>query len=197
MRIVIFEAECWERESFPAPGGGHELTFVESPLSTENAGQFADAEGISTFIYSDLDVSVLEKLSALRFIATRSTGYDHIALEHCRARDIMVSNVPTYGSHTVAEHIFALLLAISHRLVEAVDRTRRADFSLQGLRGFDLRGIEALDLIEDSGPEFSLGSMLRKAISGASLGMVPLPRGMSSFLRHFAESVSPRSSCNS
>jgi D-lactate dehydrogenase len=32
------------------------------------------------------------------------------------------------------------LLAISHNLVEAVDRTRRGDFSLQGLRGFDLKG---------------------------------------------------------
>jgi D-lactate dehydrogenase len=40
----------------------------------------------------------------------------------------------------VAEHVFALLLALSHHLTEAVDRTRRGDFSLEGLRGFDLRG---------------------------------------------------------
>lgn len=42
--------------------------------------------------------------------------------------------------HTVAEHVFALLLALSHHLVEAVDRTRRGDFSQQGLTGFDLCG---------------------------------------------------------
>jgi D-lactate dehydrogenase len=51
-----------------------------------------------------------------------------------------VAHVPTYGDHTVAEHVFALLLAISHNLVEAVDRTRRGDFSLEGLDGFDLKG---------------------------------------------------------
>jgi D-lactate dehydrogenase len=40
----------------------------------------------------------------------------------------------------VAEHVFGLLLTLSHHLVEAIDRTRRGDFSLQGLTGFDLRG---------------------------------------------------------
>jgi D-lactate dehydrogenase len=40
----------------------------------------------------------------------------------------------------VAEHVFALLAAISHNLVDAVDRTRRGDFSLEGLDGFDLEG---------------------------------------------------------
>jgi len=40
----------------------------------------------------------------------------------------------------VAEHVFALLLAISHKMIAAVDRTRRGDFSLKGLQGFDLFG---------------------------------------------------------
>ena len=73
-------------------------------------------------------------------IATRSTGFDHIDLEHCRQRGIVVSNVPSYGDRTVAEHVFALLLGISRNLVEAVNRTRRDDFSQQGLQGFDLFG---------------------------------------------------------
>jgi D-lactate dehydrogenase len=52
----------------------------------------------------------------------------------------VVCNVPNYGDSTVAEHAFALLLGISHRLVDAVERTRRGMFSQDGLRGFDLRG---------------------------------------------------------
>jgi D-lactate dehydrogenase len=52
----------------------------------------------------------------------------------------LVCNVPTYGENTVAEHVFALLLAISHRLREAVDRARNGEFSPVGLEGFDLAG---------------------------------------------------------
>jgi D-lactate dehydrogenase len=40
----------------------------------------------------------------------------------------------------VAEHVFALLLAISHKIPEASDRTRKGDFASTGLMGFDLHG---------------------------------------------------------
>jgi D-lactate dehydrogenase len=40
----------------------------------------------------------------------------------------------------VAEHVFGLLLTISHKLDQAIDRTRRGDFSPKGLQGFDLEG---------------------------------------------------------
>lgn len=76
----------------------------------------------------------------MKLIATRSTGVDHIDLESCAEQGIQVANVPSYGENTVAEHVFALLLAISHHLIEAVDRTRRGDFSQAGLGGFDLQG---------------------------------------------------------
>jgi len=65
---------------------------------------------------------------------------DHIDLERCETHQIAVANVPTYGSHVVAEHTFGLLLAISHQIIDAVERTRRGDFSLRGLSGFDLHG---------------------------------------------------------
>jgi D-lactate dehydrogenase len=76
----------------------------------------------------------------VRFIATRSTGFDHIDLAACRARKILVSNVPAYGEHTVAEHTFALILALSRNVHKAYVRTVKGDFSLEGLQGFDLKG---------------------------------------------------------
>lgn len=139
MKIVIFEVEAWERAAFRDLEAAHEVVFVAEPLGLENADAHADAEVVSTFIYSDLDGTVLSRLTALRFIATRSTGFDHIDLSLCRERGIVVSNVPTYGDNTVAEHVFALLLTISHNMIDAVDRTRRGDFSQKGLQGFDLR----------------------------------------------------------
>lgn len=140
MKLAVFEVEEWERGAFEKLDEGHEIRFLSDPLTPENAGPYTDAQVVSTFIYSELDRDTLSRFSDLRHIATRSTGFDHIDTSYCRERGISVSNVPTYGDNTVAEHVFGLLLAISHNLVESVERTRRGDFSLRGLRGFDLRG---------------------------------------------------------
>jgi D-lactate dehydrogenase len=140
VKIVIFEVEPWERETFVQLQDGDEVEFTEAPLTRENAGQYADAEVISTFIYSDLNAEILQKFDNLQLIATRSTGFDHIDTNYCQERGIKVSNVPTYGKNTVAEHVFGLLLTISHNLTKAIDRTRKGDFSQVGLQGFDLRG---------------------------------------------------------
>jgi D-lactate dehydrogenase len=140
MKIVIFDTEPREAFAFDALKRGHELVVIEKPLRADNAAQFADAAIVSTFIYSKLGRDVLEKLPALRLIATRSTGYDHIDTAYCATHGITVSNVPTYGENTVAEHVFALLLAISHRLREAMERARSGHFTPEGLEGFDLQG---------------------------------------------------------
>jgi len=48
--------------------------------------------------------------------------------------------VPSYGENTVAEHTFALILALSRKVHQSYVRVQRDDFSLDGLRGFDLKG---------------------------------------------------------
>ena len=140
MKIMVFEVEPWEYPTFEDLRGEHEVVFEERPLRAEVAERHADADIVSAFIYSRMDRSVLEKFEHLKLIATRSTGFDHIDLDLCREQGIKVANVPTYGDNTVAEHVFALLLALSHKMVDAVDRTRRGDFSMKGLEGFDLEG---------------------------------------------------------
>ena len=97
-------------------------------------------EILSVFIQSHLDESALSRVPNLKLIATRSTGYDHIDLAYCKSRGITVSNVPVYGDNTVAEHTFALILALSRKVIQAHDRARSGNFSLTGLQGFDLRG---------------------------------------------------------
>lgn len=140
MRIGVFEAEDWEQAAFQRLAPAHELRFVRTALSADTAAEHADLEVVSAFIRSRFDAGAIAALPDLRLIATRSTGYDHIDLEGCRRAGVAVCNVPDYGDPTVAEHAFALLLAVSRRIVEAADRTRRGDFAMEGLRGFDLAG---------------------------------------------------------
>ena len=140
MKIVVFEAEPHEASAFEELKEQHDVRIVAEPLHAGNVADFADAEVISTFIYSALDRAVLERLPSLKLVATRSTGFEHIDTTHSSKRGITVSNVPTYGENTVAEHVFALLLMISHRMLEAVERATKGNFSPKGLQGFDLAG---------------------------------------------------------
>lgn len=140
MRIAVFEAEEWEQAACRRLAASHDLFCTLQPLNLQGAAGFADAEVVTTFIRSQLDAATLSALPALKLIATRSTGFDHIDLAYCSQAGIAVCNVPDYGDPTVAEHTFALLLAVSRRIVEAADRTRKGDFAMEGLRGFDLAG---------------------------------------------------------
>jgi D-lactate dehydrogenase len=140
MRVAVFETEEWEHEACLRLQPEHVVVCTRDALNDTTVNDHAGAEIVSPFVNSRLDAGVLARLPSLKMIATRSTGYDHIDLDYCRAHGITVCNVPNYGDATVAEHAFALLLAISHRLVDAVERTRRGTFSQEGLRGFDLRG---------------------------------------------------------
>jgi len=139
MDIAVFEAEDWERQAFVRLGPGQRVRCVAESLDERNAADFSAAEIASPFINSRLNAAALAQLPKLKLIATRSAGYDHIDLEHCSARGITISNVPDYGDSTVAEHVFALLLAVARNLVDAVERTRRGRFTQVGLRGFELR----------------------------------------------------------
>lgn len=140
MKIAVFEVEDWEREILDRLSAEHTIEYLDEPLTQENASHYADAHIISAFIYSELSTDVLQQFNQLQLITTRSTGFDQIDTNYCKTKGIQVCNVPNYGEHTVAEHVFALLLALSHRVVDAVDRTRKGDFSFKGLQGFDLLG---------------------------------------------------------
>lgn len=139
MKIAVFETEEWEHRACLRLQGDHEVRCTREPLNAQSAAAYADADVISSFVNSKLDAGVLARFDRLRLIATRSTGYDHIDLDYCAARGITVSNVPDYGDSTVAEHVFALLLAVARNLFDSVQRTRRGEFSQSGLRGFELR----------------------------------------------------------
>ena len=94
---------------------------MSEPLTggAQAAALAGDAEVASVFVHSRVTGEVLTALTNLRLVATRSTGFDHVDLAAARDRGVAVCNVPTYGENTVAEHTFALLLALSRNLHKA------------------------------------------------------------------------------
>lgn len=95
---------------------------------------------LTVFIYHKLDSTLLEKMPNLRLICTRSTGFDHVDLDFCKARNIQVCNVPSYGENTVAEFTFALLLALVRKIPQVYNRIQNLNFNYQDLKGSDLHG---------------------------------------------------------
>ncbi len=140
MKIAFFEVEQWEEPYLKSQLGSANVSFFEEKLLAENADAAKDSEIISAFVDSSIDKVLLSKLPNLKMIATRSTGFDHIDLEECKKRNITVCNVPFYGENTVAEHTFALILDLSRKIYQSIERTKKGDFSLDGLKGFDLKG---------------------------------------------------------
>ena len=134
VNIYFTETEKNSEEFYDKHLANHDLSFVSELQDVE-----ADVECLSVFIHSRINGEFIAKHPALKFIATRSTGFDHIDLEACTSKGVVVSFVPSYGENTVAEHTFALLLAISRRLRQTLVAKRSGRFSFEELRGFDLK----------------------------------------------------------
>jgi D-lactate dehydrogenase len=140
MRIVFFEVRDWERQYLAERLPDDEVRFHAGPLAAADLAGLAEVEALSVFIYSRVTAAALEKMPRLRLVATRSTGYDHVDTAACRARGVAVSNVPTYGENTVAEHTFALILMLSRRVHQSWQQVRQGQVERAMLTGMDLHG---------------------------------------------------------
>lgn len=94
-----------------------------------------------------IDAKLIGSLDRLRFIAVLATGYNVVDVAAARARGISVSNVPSYGTDTVAQHTWALILELCHRVGRHSDRVREGawsrspDFSFWDFPLVELRGL--------------------------------------------------------
>ena len=137
---ILYTYETEEEKTYMAEKlSAHEIIF--------HAGSLQDGDwsgdGITclcVFVNSVIGKAELDKLPDVKYIATRSTGYDHIDMKLVHDGGITVSSVPSYGEHTVAEYTFALLLVLSRNMFPAHERVMQGSFSSEGLSGFDLYG---------------------------------------------------------
>jgi len=140
MKIVFSEVEKWEEKILKKGLKNHKVSFVKSPIYNRTVGKVKGAEVLGVFIHTKITKELLDKLPKLRLIIAMSVGYDHIDIEACRRRGVVVCNVPDYGSNTVAEHAFGLILTLTRKLHKAVEKTRKGEFDVKGLMGVDLHG---------------------------------------------------------
>ena len=92
-----------------------ELKVYERSSSAEVTERCRDAEIVLTNKVP-LSAETIRGLSRLRYIGVTATGYDMVDLEEARSRDLAITNVPVYGTNSVAQYVFALLLELCHHV---------------------------------------------------------------------------------
>jgi glycerate dehydrogenase len=89
-----------------------------------SSGQILERARGATILFTNktpLQVDVLARLDGLQYIGVLATGYNVVDVEAARERDIVVTNIPTYGTKSVAQMVFALLLAMTQHVKEHSD----------------------------------------------------------------------------
>ena len=132
-----------------------ELTVFDRTRPGEVVERAAGAEGVFTN-KTPLPGSVLAELPALRYIGVLATGYNIVDVEAAKARGIVVTNIPTYGTASVAQFVFALLLELCHNVKLHSDAVRAGEWS--------------------SNPDWSFWKSPLVELSGRTMGIVGLGR---------------------
>ena len=133
MNIAFFEIENPNLEKLQQYNIN--VKIYKTPIDKNHLENF---EVISIFIHSKITKEILDKLPNLKYIQTRSTGYDHIDIVECYKRGIIVSNVKGYAGPAVGEFAFSLLFEAIRKTYKAINRVKNNNFNYKDLQGIEI-----------------------------------------------------------
>lgn len=140
MKIFIYNYRDDEQEFYDKFSKTYnvELGKCYDYPSLENAELVKGYEGISILV-SDMNAEILQKFydMGVRYITTRSVGYDHFDLKKAKELNLKISTTP-YSSNTVANYAIMLMLMCCRKAKYIMDSSSVQDFSLNGKRGIEL-----------------------------------------------------------
>lgn len=147
MKIVVLDGYTLNPgdNSWEAVEANGDLSVYDRTTADEIYDRARDAQ-IIVANKAVLDRELIRRLDKLEFITVMATGYNVIDIEAARARGIPVSNVPVYGTDSVAQYVFAALLNLIHKITEhdqsvrAGEWTKCEDFSYWKTTIFELTG---------------------------------------------------------
>ncbi|MGL5977641.1 MAG: D-isomer specific 2-hydroxyacid dehydrogenase family protein [Erysipelotrichaceae bacterium] len=142
MNVIAFACRPDEKPGFDKFSAELELnvTYVNQSLSVDNVHLCAGFEAVTILGNCDASKPVLEELARLgvKFLASRSAGYNNIDLSAAKALGIRVSNA-TYSPNCVADFAVMLALMVNRKAIDIIKRNAAHDYSLRGLMGYELK----------------------------------------------------------
>jgi len=120
----------------------YELVFFDTSLNEQTVTLAQGFEVVCLFVNDSATAPVVEKLAefGVKLIALRCAGFNNVDLDKAAEKGITILRVPAYSPHAVAEHAVALVLALNRKIHKAYNKTREANFTIDGLLGFDIYG---------------------------------------------------------
>ncbi|MAZ38978.1 MAG: hydroxyacid dehydrogenase [Legionellales bacterium] len=144
MKIILFNSKTYDKTYFENANSAYQydIFYQEAPLTASTAKLAKGFEVVCAFVNDSLDAATIKELAdeGGRLIALRCAGFNHVDLGACQKYNLTVVRVPAYSPYAVAEHTMALILALNRKIHKAYHRVREANFSLEGLLGFDMHG---------------------------------------------------------
>ena len=130
MKIVVLDGYCLNPGdlSWDALRRLGELEVYNRTPASEAETRARDAEIVFTN-KTPLPADVLSRLPGLRYIGVLATGYNIVDVAAAHERGIVVTNIPTYGTASVAQFVFALLLELCHHVGAHSGATRAGEWS--------------------------------------------------------------------
>ena len=142
VKIAFFDSKNYDKESFNNHNKmyNYEITYFESKLNSETASLTKGFDVVCIFVNDKADANTLKSLeeNGVKVLALRCAGYNNVDIEH--KGKLKIVHVPQYSPYAVAEHAVGLLLSINRKLYKSYQRTRKYNFSLDRLLGFDIHG---------------------------------------------------------
>lgn len=144
MKLAVYSTKQYDRKYLEQVNEdyGFELEFFDFLLSESTAKNAVGCDAVCIFVNDDGSRTVLEELAELgvKFIALRCAGFNNVDLDAAKELGLQVVRVPAYSPEAVAEHAVGLMMTLNRRIHRAYQRTRDANFSLEGLIGFNMHG---------------------------------------------------------
>jgi D-3-phosphoglycerate dehydrogenase len=88
----------------------------------------------------DVNEALLERANRLRVIGRAGVGVDNVNLQAATKKGIAVMNTPGANAVAVAEHTFAMMLALARHLSRADRTMHEGKWEKKSLQGTELRG---------------------------------------------------------
>lgn len=105
-----------------------EVTVYEWTANTDIYERAKDADILFTN-KTPLSAATFEKLPNLKYVGVLATGYNIVDLEAAKKHNVSVTNIPTYGTKSVAQMTFALLLELTQHVQEHSDAVKAGEWS--------------------------------------------------------------------
>lgn len=108
--------------------GMGELTVYDRTAPGETVERAAGSEIVFTN-KTILDEETLDQLPGLKYVGVLATGYNVVDIAAARKRGIAVTNIPAYSTMSVAQMVFALLLAMTNRVEHYSSEVKKGRWS--------------------------------------------------------------------